>query len=315
MGVGDARRKWLGVALRVLATLGIFGLIFWRLPAAQIGEAMGRMGLTHWLALMPAFGLAHVVAAQKWRMLVRVAGVPLGAWTALRAHAGGLFANIWLPSIIGGDVVRAGWVARTHGGIAVPALVGVADRALDLAALLTLAAAGAILVPADVLGPAAPVLRGGALALAALGVGGVLVLLALDPARLPARLQQPASRVREVLLGLAGRPATALAAYTLSVCVQGALVALNVGIAQAIGVEASPAAWLLAWPLAKVVALIPVSLGGLGVREAALAGLLAPFGVPATLAVAQGLVWQSVLFGFGLVAGALVFATRKLGVR
>jgi len=49
--------------------------------------------------------------------------------------------------------------------------------------------------------------------------------------------------------------------------------------------------------------LLPVSLGGLGVREVALAALLVPFAVPGTLAIAEALVWQSILFGFGLLAG------------
>lgn len=39
----------------------------------------------------------------------------------------------------------------------------------------------------------------------------------------------------------------------------------------AIGLEVSTSAWLLAWPLAKIVALVPASLGGIGVREVALA--------------------------------------------
>ena len=38
------------------------------------------------------------------------------------------------------------------------------------------------------------------------------------------------------------------------------------------------AVWLLAWPLAKLIALAPVSLGGIGVREVALATLLLPCG-------------------------------------
>lgn len=99
-------------------------------------------------------------------------------------------------------------------------------------------------------------------------------------------------------------------AYGASVVAQGSLVALNAWLGAAVGVAPGAAAWLLAWPLAKVIAMAPISLGGLGVRETALASLLAPFGVPATLAVAQGLVWQSILFAFGVIAGAWVWLGR-----
>ncbi len=309
-GRGNHRRA-LGIALRALGTLAIFAALFWKLPAADVWDAMSRTGWARWLAVMPLFALAHVVAASKWRMLVRAAGVPLGFATALRAHAAGLFANIWLPSIIGGDVVRAGLVARAHGGLAVPAIAGIADRALDLAALLTLAAFGALLAPASALGSATPLLRGAAIALALGGAAALAALNALDPARLPQRLRRPAVRAREVLGALARQPARAATALGASLLVQGSLVALNAWLGAAIGVAPGAAGWLLAWPLAKIVAMAPISLGGLGVRETALASLLAPFGVPATTAVAQGLVWQSVLFGFGVVAGAWAWLGRR----
>ncbi|PYU09947.1 MAG: TIGR00374 family protein, partial [Acidobacteria bacterium] len=53
-------------------------------------------------------------------------------------------------------------------------------------------------------------------------------------------------------------------------------------------------AWLFAWPLAKLSALLPVTQGGIGVREVALAALAAPFGAAPVLTVAVGLVWEAI---------------------
>lgn len=303
-------RRGLSLALRVAATLAVFAALFWKLPASEVWREMSRTPLAQWLAVLAAFGAVHAVGASKWRMLVRAAGVPLDRVTALRAHAAGLFANIWLPSIIGGDVVRAAWVSRTHGGIAVPALAGIADRALDLGALVALAALGAFFAPADKLGPAAPILRAGAIAFVLAGGAGLALLYALPPRLVPPRAQRPLARVREVLGAYAARPGVALASFALALFTQGSFVALNAWLGAAIGVAPGAPAWLLAWPLSKVVAMFGLTLGGLGVRETALALLLAPFGVPATAALAQGLVWQSVLFAFGVVAGTWSFAFR-----
>jgi len=107
---------------------------------------------------------------------------------------------------------------------------------------------------------------------------------------------------------LFAQPGTALAAFVMSVLVQSSFVGLNIVLARAIGIEIEAAAWMLAWPLAKLIALLPVSLGGIGVREVALAAFLAPFGVEATLAVAQSLAWEGVLIGAGLVCGAFSLA-------
>ena len=57
--------------------------------------------------------------------------------------------------------------------------------------------------------------------------------------------------------------------------------------------------------LAVAVATLPLSLGGLGVRESSLAALLVPFGASAAPVVASGLVWQAVLWLTGL-AGAVI---------
>ncbi len=90
-----------------------------------------------------------------------------------------------------------------------------------------------------------------------------------------------------------------------SLLIQSSLVALNVWLAGAMGLSIPVVAWCLVWPQAKLVALVPVSLGGLGVRQVAMAGLLAPLAVEPPLVVAQSLVWESLLVGPGVVGGAV----------
>jgi len=299
--------------VRLAVTAGIFAALFTFLPMADVWAAMSRTGWARWLGVVAAFGAGHAVAAMKWRGLLRAAGTPVDAVDALRAHGAGLFANIWLPSIIGGDVVRAGWIARRH-GLAIPAVAGMVDRVLDLLALVLLAAIGAAW-SGEVGGGAATLLRGAAGFLAIGVVGGLAVLRWLRPEHVPAAVRSPAARALEIGDALFRQPGPALRALGLSLAVQFLFVCLNATLAAAVGIGIPLAAWLLAWPLAKIAALAPVSLGGLGVREAALAGLLLPFGVGGALAVAQGLVWQSVLFGFGAVAGAAAVSGAGSGAQ
>jgi len=65
--------------------------------------------------------------------------------------------------------------------------------------------------------------------------------------------------------------------------------------------------WFFAWPLAKLAALLPLTQGGIGVREAALVGLLSPFGAAPHLVLAAGLVWEGVVILGGIVAGITAF--------
>ena len=69
--------------------------------------------------------------------------------------------------------------------------------------------------------------------------------------------------------------------------------------------------WLFAWPLAKLVAVLPLTQGGIGMREAALVALLAPFGAPGPLVLAAGLMWEGVIIAGGLIAGASALALRR----
>jgi len=69
--------------------------------------------------------------------------------------------------------------------------------------------------------------------------------------------------------------------------------------------------WLFLWPLATIAGLLPLTQGGIGVREAALAILLAPFGVAGAAAVAAGLAFQGVVIGGGLLAGLIVLTLGR----
>jgi len=111
--------------------------------------------------------------------------------------------------------------------------------------------------------------------------------------------------VREAWTTLTSRGSTLAGAVTISLVVQSAFVMTNVWLARQVGVTTGLAPWFVAWPLSKLIAILPISLGGIGVREAALVSLLAPYGAPREAVLASGILWQAVLIVTGLV-GLLV---------
>lgn len=298
------RASWRVALLRVAISAGLLAAILWWLPWATLAGAFARVPAGVWAFVIAAFLAGHAVSALKWRMLVRAVGVPLAPGLALRAHALGLFANLCLPSLVGGDLVRAALAIRSHGRPEAVALASLGDRVNDTLALVLLAGVGAFACGGLGDGMARDVLLAfGLLLPAAVGLG-VAIVPRLPVARLPAAAARVIGRVEQARRSLWARPGRAASAFGLSLAIQGAFVGLNARLAAAVGIDQPLAVWLLAWPLAKLVALLPISLGGLGVRELALAAVLAPFGVEAALAVAQSLSWQAVLVGSGLLAGA-----------
>jgi hypothetical protein len=67
-----------------------------------------------WLAVLGAYLAGHALNALKWRMLVNAGRPELSRLEAVRFHYAGLFANMWLPGMVGGDVLRAVMASRAR---------------------------------------------------------------------------------------------------------------------------------------------------------------------------------------------------------
>jgi uncharacterized membrane protein YbhN (UPF0104 family) len=304
-------RRLVGTGLRAAVTVLVLAVLLAILPTDELVAGLSRISAAPWLAVLLGLAAGHVVAATKWRWLLRAGGVSCGWLEALRAHGAGLFANICLPSIVGGDLVRAGMLVRAGRRVAPVAVTSLADRIIDTGALVTLAALGAIWAPGLLPASATAPLLALALAVLLTPLAGPVVLRGVERAPLPAGLRRLAAKLREVADSLLRQPQVTAACFATSFLIQCGFVLLNAALGRAIGIDVPLGAWFMAWPLAKLAGLVPVSLGGLGVRESALAGLLAPFGVAPALAVAQGLLWRTVLVALGLLAGAAAYGSRR----
>jgi len=286
-------------------TVTVLVLLFRYLPTDELFGAMRRAGAARWLTILAALIGLQAMAAAKWRLLVGACVAPVPYVRVLEAHGAGLFANNFLPSLVGGDVVRGGLLARRGAGAEGVLVSLLADRAVDASSLVLLAAVGGLLVPGELDPGAARVMIAASAVLLVGLVAGPIMIARLPVAWLPVRLQGIVHEVRTALAALLAHPKQALAALGLALSIQTSLVGLNWLLGGAMGVEAGFSIWLLTWPLAKLVALMPVSLGGIGVRQVALAALMAPFGIAAAGVVAQSLIWESLLLGLGLAGGAI----------
>lgn len=243
-------RQWI---IRVVGSGMVLGLIFWLLPTGELWRAIASLPPALWLGVLAVFLVGHAIAAAKWWLLaVRDAGIPFGA--ALRAHFAGLVANLCLPGVAGGDVVRAGLVLRGADDKAHIAVGSLGDRLLDSFGLLLLASAGALFAIDGTAWWSGPLPRLAALLVVV--VVSVWLAAVLLP-RLP--MKGVAAKIVDAITTFRRRPARLLACLLLSVSVQAVFVSLNVALAVACGLDIAPAAWFFAWPLAKLLAVAPVS--------------------------------------------------------
>jgi uncharacterized protein (TIRG00374 family) len=296
--------------VRVCISALLLTLIFYLVPFSQVWSAARQISVTLWLGALALFLFGHAAAAAKWRILI---GSGISYRQAFRAHLAGLAANLALPSVAGGDVVRAGLVmkhAHDKGRLAVGS---VADRLLDTFGLIVIALASAAVAWGH--RPDYKIWIGGLLL-------GLLVFVALGFGAAPAldrfiKGREPSGKAMRLLVNmthsiaeLVKSPGRLLLCLAISMTVQCLFVGINIAFSRAAHVDAPIAAWFYAWTTAKIIAIAPISLGGLGVREASMAGLLRPFGADPAQVVAIGLVWQSVLYASGVI-GFLVQLHRS----
>ncbi len=309
------RRRWASILARVVVTVALITSLFLILPASEILSAIRRVQPRMVIAVLLGFVAGHVLAAFKWRVLLSASGLATPAAQAVRAHGAGLFANLCLPSLVGGDLLKTILVSRSSGRVEV-ALVGtMADRVLDTLALILIVSGAAAFLPGSLTDTTTRVL---AVVIAAMLLAGALGALALvlRPRWLPPRLRERIDAARGAVLALSRRPLQASIALALALTIQAAFIGLNVGIGRSVGLALPVAAWFLLWPLAKLTALAPISLGGIGVREVAFAALVTRFGADPTLAVAQSLLWEAVLIAGGLSGGLFwLLSARRPSLR
>src|SRR5262249_5448931 len=107
-------------------------------------------------------------------------------------------------------------------------------------------------------------------------------------------------KLRRALNSVKRRPAALVVGWLLGTLIQFTFLVLTALLAISCGLTLPLRVWLFAWPLAKLAAILPLTQGGMGVREAALVALLAPFGAPGALVLAAGLVWEGIIISGGL---------------
>lgn len=300
--------------LRWAGTLLVLGLLFHFLPWEILRGALARVPLTRFIAVLFIYLLAVTVGIVKWRMVVNSAGARLTFAASAECYASGLFGALFLPSIVGGDLARlAVGISRSSRPAAV--ITGnMADRCLDMAAQLTLISLGLILLPGAL--PVPLQLPARRILWAATIAFGVLLVLVWSLHRpllrgRSFRFRRRVGQVRHALRSVARRPHILLFGLLLGVCVQGTYLVLTALLAISCGLLLPLRVWLLAWPLAKIAAILPISQGGVGVREAALIVLLRPFGASPALVLAASLVWEGTIIAGGLLAGLAAFLLRR----
>jgi uncharacterized protein (TIRG00374 family) len=304
------RRTMAQIGLRAAASGALLALIFWRFGTAEVLATL-RGADAGWIALSAALVvLALWVSAWKWGVLLCAHGLCVPVRRLFGSYLIGLFFNNFLPSNIGGDVVRVHDVGRITGRPAVAAASVIGERLLAGLAL-ALTAAGALLFNAT-----ASRQVGGSVALVLAVFAGLSALVASS--RVRARAGRLVPWLRGSVVGrVAGHMGEAFGdrqavakVLALSFAFQAVVVLVGWTTLLAVGAPVTLAACFAFIPIISALQLVPISLNGLGVREGAYVFFFGTIGVAAGQAVAASLLFGLVVTAVSLAGGVLFVARR-----
>ncbi len=304
---------------RVLSLVGIllFAAIVWRTGPAKIAVAFRGAHPAPFVAAL-AFSAALALAKSlRWRMLLVGAGLPTPLPTVARRFLVGNFLGLATPGRVGDFAKALYFAGRGDNSLARASATILVDRMLDVLVLVLFGAAVLLAQRGALI--ALPLVAAAlfALLLAAKRRAGERVLRRFFEAATPGGHRErvggefAAFYAQVAALVTRRRLALPLAAAALAYAF---LVAGVSKIAEALGL-ALPLTFVgTTVILATFVSLLPISIGGLGSREAVFIACFAQRGLPAESAVSISLAFFVVFYATPAVAGALFWQLEPVPI-
>jgi uncharacterized membrane protein YbhN (UPF0104 family) len=328
---------------KYLLAAGLLAYIVWRnwAPKSGTGESLpglkdvweahivqGRPIHSDCLALAATIGLAAVLLSfVRWYYLVRAQGLPFTLTNAVRIGLVGFYFSIFLPGSVGGDIIKAAFIARGQSRRTVAVATVILDRVIALWGLIWFVAllGTGFWLAGSLRGIAGERLQ--AIVLAAGGIVGVSLLFCLLLMVLPAR------RARRFAIRLSRLPKIGHAAAEFWRAIwmyrrkpRSVFLAMMLALVGHVGFVltfyfSARTLWdadqipslrehFLIVPVGMVIQAVPLFPGGAGIGEAGYGWLYQLLGYPVRSGVLGSLV-QRVIFWIWGLGGYLVYLRMK----
>jgi uncharacterized protein (TIRG00374 family) len=304
------------LVFKIAVSLGLLAYLFSTTDLDALARRV-RTGDPMLLALaMVLYAIILAISTWRWRVLLQAQGfaAPLADLSA--SYLVATFFNNFLPSNIGGDVIRVRDSSRLTGSTTTSLAVVAIDRILGLGALYALALSAYVLG-----GPSVRHLAGARAVLLGLGlVFGTMAYVFFRPgiarrvvsaaglARFPWALKR-FETVQAAVHVYRQQVAAVWVAFLGSVALQTLVVFYYYYVARALRIPLPLSACFLMVPLCNLLQTVPISFNGWGIRESVFILYFSQVGLPRDSALAFSLVGAGLIVLMSL-SGAVVWTSR-----
>jgi hypothetical protein len=298
------------IAVKLAVSVSLLYVAVSGLNFATVGERLGRID-PGWIMAAFLVALLQVgLVAERWRRIARACAAELPPRQALRFNLIAMFFNQVLPSTVGGDAARIWLLARAGAGWSKATYSVLIDRFVGVLMLAVAVTAGLYWSFALIENPV------GRIALLAVGLGSLgaaaVFLASADWAwtrdwNATRHLSKMAAVAREVLFSRVS--GSAITTISLLVHVLTAVLAWSLARAVAAPLEFAHA-FLLVLPV-MLIATVPISIAGWGVRESALVLAFSYAGLPESDGLIVSVLLGAAMVAVGIVGGAVWLASPE----
>lgn len=309
-------RETVFLILRTAITVLAFVWVFRQVNLADLKEVF-RSASRFWILVsVGLFFAAQLGCVLRWRLLVPPH--PLLKFPfLLNSFLVACFFNTFLPTTVGGDVIRGYDLIKATGEWRASLASVLMDRLLGFAGFLLFALGAWFAFP-----PARenPLVRAGILGLC--GIMGVTVVV-LGSRRVLRNMLKPFGKIglgqlesharqfQEAILAYIQHPSRLLRGLAMTAVVQVVAILTFATLAKALGLSIPLMYLFLVVPIILTISQVPVSLNGWGIREWATVLFLKPVGVSAHEALSLSLIAASLPLLAGAIGAVLFLARRR----
>ena len=301
------------LVVKAIVSVALLAVLFSRVDLARLW-AVAKDASIGWLAAGLLLYLVMVlVSAWRWGLLLRAQDILIGHGRLASSFLVATFFNNFLPSNIGGDVIRVADTAPAAGSKTLATTVVLIDRGIGLLGLVLIAALGAS--AATQFGPDSAVAPG--LLWAGFGVAAIIATPALlmpqgfmrllQPLRVihPAWVDERLGRMTAALARFRETPLALAGCFAGAVIVQAVIVTFYAAIAHSMRIPVGLPELSVIVPMTLLVQMLPISMNGFGVREATFGFYFSRLGLPLESALVVSFVGATLVMLFSLSGGLL----------
>jgi uncharacterized protein (TIRG00374 family) len=302
-------RRVLVNALRTLVSLALVIYLFTLIDWNRFGSILsGSNKITLFLA-PGALLIGFLFSAIRWQHLLVALDVRQKIKDLYAYYIIGAAYNIFLPGVIGGDVVRIGFCAReTDSSIGLISTSVLIERFCGLIVVFIMGAIAICCLPSEAFSALGENFTRGFLVATALVPVLIISVLAISKRlawnaddKITSKLGRKIARIIKQVIHIPFHTLVKLVVF--SALFLAADILATFALAKAMSIPISLTVFFVVMPIVYVVTLLPVSLGGLGVREGALVYMLTRVGVLSSDAAALAFLVYLNKVMIGLIGG------------